>query len=648
MSLQQPRTERRLGAIMFTDVVGFTSMSSRNEVEALGLLGKYRQVFLSVFPKYGGRVVKTLGDGFLVEFASAVDAVDCAVEAQKGMAELNSTLGERKILARIGIHVGDIVVSGEDVLGDAVNVASRVQTVAEPGGICLTRQALDQVRGKVQWAIRAMGWKELKNLPEPVEVFSVGTEAGAEELELGQEAPLDRHRLAILPFANLSPDPNDRYFADGMTEELTSTLSKIGGLSVISRSSAMTYRDKSLPAAQIGRELGVGSILEGSIRKAGNKVRISVQLIDVTTDNYVWSDSFDRDLTDIFEVQGDIARRVAEELKVQMLVRDEEKLDAKATDVPEAYTFYLKGRYYWNERTEDSVRRGTKFFGEAIKLDQEFALAYAGLADCYAVLSDYGWMEPGSAGAQAEKYAMRALELDSSLAEAHASLGLIRVNHHWDFGSAELEFKRAIELNPNYVSAYQWYSVMLTFSKRYDEALKVIEKAMRLDPLSPVLKQSKGVALIADGRYDEAVEVLRKVAKERPELPSVHYWMALASLGRSDFPTALEEVRKEVEADNFDSGSKLDMAYVQSEAGNKKDAEKTLEAVLADKGSYYSPSKLGMVLISLGREKEGLEWLLTGLKERDPALLYLRCLSPYQKNLESQGWKEIERKMGIV
>jgi len=632
---------------MFTDVVGFTSMSSKNEAEALGLLAKYREVFLSVFPKYGGRVVKTLGDGFLVEFASAVDAVDCAVEAQKGMAELNSGLGEQKILARIGIHVGDVVHSGEDVLGDALNVASRVQAVAEPGGICLTRQVVDQVRGKVQWEITPMGMRDLKNLPEPVEVFSVGTEAG-EQAEVGQEAPLDKHRLAILPFANLSPDPNDRYFADGMTEELISSLSKIGGLSVISRASAMNYRDKSLPTAQVGRELGVGSILEGSIRKAGNKVRISAQLIDVETDKYVWSDSYDRDLTDIFEVQGDIARRVAEELRVQMLWRDEEKLEAKATDVPEAYNFYLKGRYYWNERTEDSVRRATKFFGEAIKLDPKFAMAYAGLADCYAVLSDYGWMEPSTAGAQAEKYAMRALELDTSLAEAHASLGLIRVNHHWDFGGAELEFKRAIELNPNYVSAYHWYSIMLTFSKRYGEALKVIDKAMRLDPLSPVLKQSKGVALIACGRYDEAVEVLKSVAEERPELPSVHYWMALASVGRGDFPTALEEVKREVEADNFDPGSKLDMAYVQSEAGNREDASKLVVEVLADKGSYYSPSTFGMVLLSLGQEKEGLDWLLTGLKERDPALLYLRCLQPYQKNLNSQGWKEIERKMGIV
>ena len=259
--------ERRLGAIMFTDVVGYTSMSSRDEATALGLLGRYRAVLNSIFPKHGGRVVKTMGDGFLVEFASAVEAVECAVRVQIEMEKFNSSLAdELKVLVRIGIHVGDVVHADGDVLGDAVNVASRVESLADPGGICVTRQVVDQVEGKVKWPLEPMGTREVRNLPYPVEAFCVGVESLG---PLEKRPPPDSHRIAILPFSNLSPDPNDRYFADGMTEELIATLSKIPNLSVISRASAMRYRDTSLPSKRVGIELGVGQSWRGALGSRG-------------------------------------------------------------------------------------------------------------------------------------------------------------------------------------------------------------------------------------------------------------------------------------------------------------------------------------------------------------------------------------------
>ena len=268
---------------MFTDVVGYTSMSSRDEATALGLLGRYRALLNSVFPKHEGMVVKTMGDGFLVEFASAVEAVDCAVEVLRVFGRFNANLAdEQKVLVRIGIHVGDVVHSDGDVLGDAVNVASRVEPLAEPGGICVTRQVADQVEGKVRWPLAAMGARELRNLPNPIEVYSVGAEPTIPEME--RRPTSDRRRIAILPFSNLSPDPNDRYFADGMTEELISTMSRIPSISVISRYSAMRYRDTSLPMKRVGGELGVGAILEGSVRKAGSRVRIAAQLLEVESD----------------------------------------------------------------------------------------------------------------------------------------------------------------------------------------------------------------------------------------------------------------------------------------------------------------------------------------------------------------------------
>jgi TolB-like protein/Tfp pilus assembly protein PilF len=637
---------RRLGAIMFTDVVGYTSMSSRDEGHTLELLGEYRRLLESVFPRYGGRVVKTMGDGILVEFASAVEAVDCAVEVQGSMEEANSARSaEDRTLVRVGIHVGDIVHSDGDVLGDAVNIASRVEPLARPGGICVTRQVVDQVEGKVKWRMVSMGLRTLKNLPNRVEVFSVGTgvEATGSETNPGG----DSHRVAILPFANLSPDPNDRYFADGMTEELISTVSRIGELSVISRASAMKYRDTSLPLAQVGRELDVGAILEGSVRKAGNRVRIAAQLIEVSTDKYVWSQTYDRDLTDIFGVQGEIAEQVAEGLKVQLLSPQKARLGTKLTESTEAHSLYLKGRFYWNERTEAGTRRALTYFEEALEADPKFAMAYTGIADCYNILSDYGWMAPAKAGELAKANVMKALAIDPSMAEAHATLGLVRINHEWRFGEGEEEFKKALELNPSYVPAFHWHSVMLGFLLRYDDSLKMIGRAAELDPFSLVIRQSTGVSLLNLGRAQEAMKHFERVADENPDLPSVHYWMSHAYLAQAKFTEAVEEAKREVEADHHDPGAELDLAYALSEAGEKGEATQILEGVLAKKNVYFSPCSVGTVMYSLGREREAIEWMEKALEEHDSALLYFRSLITYRKYNASPGWSDIEAKMGF-
>ena len=631
---------------MFTDVVGYTSISSFDESAALELLKSYRRLLMSIFPKYVGRVVKTMGDGFLVEFASAVQAVNCAVELQKEMVGLNSTLpDDRKIMVRVGIHVGDIVHSGEDILGDAVNVASRVEPLAKAGGICVTRQVVDQVKGKVEWRLTSLGMRELRNLPNPVEIFEVGAESVDSKQEV-LPAP-GRGRVAILPFNNLSPDPNDRYFADGITEELISTVSKIGELSVISRSSAMRYRDTTLSMEQVGRELGVGAILEGSVRKAGNKVRIAAQLIEVDSDRYVWSQSYDRDLTDIFAVQGEIAQQVAEGLKIQLLSNERERLETKQTGSPEAYNLYLKGRYYWNERTEGGVKKAIKYFEESLKADPKFARAYTGLADSYLILGNYEWMAPATAGELAKKNAIEAMALDGTLAEAHASLGLVYINHDWDFLEGEKELKRAIELNPSYAQAYQWQSVMFSYLGRFEEAILATKRALELDPYSLVIRQSLGVTLINLGRHAEALERLTELEVENPRLPSVHFWLGLLHLDRSEYSEAIAETKLEVEADDHDEGSKLDLAFAYSEAGEKEEAKRILGEVLARKDVYYSPCSVGTVMLSLGREKEGREWMEKACAERDESLLYFRSIPSYEKLRSFPGWDDIERRMGI-
>jgi class 3 adenylate cyclase/tetratricopeptide (TPR) repeat protein len=639
--------ERRLGAIMFTDVVGFTSISSRDESRALELLGEHRTLLQAIFPKYEGRVVKTMGDGFLVEFASAVEAVNCAVEAQNEVvgSNLKRTTDDR-MMVRIGVHVGDIVHSEGDVLGDAVNVASRVQSLAEPGGICVTRQVFDQVKGKVQWQMVSLGLQELKNLPSPVEVFRIQLQPGSPESARRPE--LDPHRVAILPFANLSPDPNDRYFADGMTEELISTISKVSELSVISRTSAMRYKDTRLSLEQVGRELRTGTILEGSVRKAGERVRITAELLNVETDRYIWSQSYDRDLTDILGVQGEIAEKVAEWLRVKLLLKEKQSLGKKPTTSPEAYTLYLKGRFYWNERSEEGTNKAVRYFEEAARLDPRFAEAYSGLADAYAILADYGWMAPHRAAALGRENALKALAIDDGLAEAHASLGLITVNHFWDFGAGEREFKRAIELKPNYAPAYHWYGVMLHFMKRYEESFRMMERASELDPSSHVVKQGLAVALLGLGRTAEALQQFKRIAVENPEFVAVHYWTAVAHLALKEFPEALREGEKEVELDGGSDDAKLDLAWVKALAGEKEPAERLLNEIIPKTGKHISPVSVALVELGLGHEKKGFEWLEKACEEHDPFLLYFRSIPVFAEYWSDPRWSEIEHRAGLL
>jgi tetratricopeptide (TPR) repeat protein len=369
-------------------------------------------------------------------------------------------------------------------------------------------------------------------------------------------------------------------------------------------------------------------------------------LIEVDTDRYVWSQSYDRDLTDVFQVQGEIAEQVAQGLKVQLLSKDKEKLETKMTESPEAYNLYLKGRYFWNERTEEGVKKAIRYFEEALASDPNFAKAYTGLADCYLILADYGWMVPAEAGEKARLNAIRALDIDGSIAEAHASLGLFHINHGWDFEQGEKELKKAMELNPNYVPAYHWYAVLLNFQLRYEEGIVVIRRALALDPYSLVIRQSVGVTLFGLGRHEEALDMLRRVEEESPGLPSVHYWLAVVNLAQSKYSEAIEQAKMEVSLDNFDPSAQLDLAFAHSEAGDKKEAARILDEVLGMTGVYYSPCSVALTMLSLGRAAEGARWLERAVEEHDSALLYFRSVPIYSKYASSPEGKKLDMLMG--
>ena len=641
-----PRSERRLGAIMFTDLVGYSSMTSLDEAFGLELLDQHRTLLGSVFKRFDGRVVKTMGDGFLVEFGSAVEAVNCAVQAQTETRRFNeSRKQEERMNVRIGIHVGDIVHSNGDILGDAVNVAARLQSLAEPGGICLTRQVVDQIEGKVQHRLSKIGTREIKNIKHPVELYKVDMSKGQSHSE---ESVLDPRRIAILPFTNLSADPNDRYFADGMTEELISTVSRIEELSVISRTSVMRYRDTTTPIGDISKELSAGTLLEGSVRKAGNKVRITTQLIDAKNDRHLWVQSYDRDMTDIFAIQADIAEQVAEALKVKLLSKEKIALQKRPTGNPESYTLYLKGRYLWNERSEDGVKKAIKYFEQAIRLDPTFALAYSGLADCYNILEDRGILAHDEAGPLSKGYAEKAVELDSEIAEAHASLGLALIGE-WDLTGAEKELRQAIALKPNYANAYHWFSNVLGNLGRHQEAFQEEMHALNLDPQSSVMGMGVGIDLLYLERFHDAIAQFERAAEKDPSFAAFHFWKAWAHEALGELDQAVNEARKAKEMLGSQNNPKLNLASISARAGRRDEAVKLLQEVLSDPSrGHISPTFVAMVKFELGEREEAVSWLERAYREHDGILLYFRRFPWLAKFRSDPHWLEIERKMGLA
>jgi len=508
--------ERRLAAVMFTDIVGYTALAQKDEALSMSLLEEHRALVRPFFPRHNGREVKTIGDAFLVEFGSALEAVRCAYDIQQSMHELNGSRPPGgKVQLRIGIHLGDVIHSQGDVYGDAVNVASRIEPLATPGGICISEEVQRQVKNKFEFPMASLGPKELKNVSEPIEVYRMVMpwENEAAPVEL------DKNRVAVLPFASMSPDPNDEYFADGLTEELIDKLCQVKGLEVLARTSVMNYKKKEKNAAQIGRELKAGALLEGSVRKAGNRIRVTAQLINANTEGHLWSSHYDKDLDDIFAVQSDIAEKVAGELQVRLVQEEKRSLEKRPTESTEAYTYYLQGRELLRERAEPSLRQAVTIFEKATNLDPTFAKAITGIAECYWALVNDGYESYEKFVPKAELLVTKALQLDPELAEAHAILGYIGFLEDNVRQGIE-EAKKAISLNPSLADAYWVLSNVAFLKQDKEEGMKALETCYRLDPIRPQYIEWLGDYYFYLGREDEALQHWEKTAQFAPAATS--------------------------------------------------------------------------------------------------------------------------------
>jgi adenylate cyclase len=536
------RIQRRLAAILAADVVGYSRLMAADEAGTLVELSALRRELIDPkIAEHGGRTVKLMGDGALVEFASVVDALECAVAIQLTVGKRNAPKPEdRRIVFRIGINVGDIIIEGDDIYGDGVNVAARLESLAEPGGICISSSVREQVLNKVPISFSDLGEQTVKNIERPIRVYYVlleGTSSATPpEVAVSQPAQAQRPSIAVLPFANMSGDPEQEYFADGISEDIITALSKISGLFVIARNSSFTFKGKSVHIGEVGKKLGVRFILEGSVRKAGNRVRITAQLVDVGSGGHIWAERFDRELTDVFAVQDEVTKEIVAALALNLTIGEQQQLAGEHTSSPEAYDCFLRGRELWHLQTKETNAEARVAFQRAIELDPNFAPAYALLAIAH--MRDYlnQWTaSPSLSLEEGYKVAQEAVARNDSDPYAHWALGSLYLwlRRH---DEAERELKRAISLNPSFSLGYTILGLTLHYSGRSENALDCFERAIALDPYTDVYLHFQSQAYFQLGRYEKAVEVLKRRLTRHPDTDISRVLLAASfgHLGRSE------------------------------------------------------------------------------------------------------------------
>ena len=547
--------ERRLAAILVADVVGYSRLMGADEEGTLVRLKAHRdEVSDPAITKHKGRIVKLMGDGMLAEFASVVDAVRCVVDIQEAMSKRNTDLPqERCIQLRIGINLGDIIVEGEDIYGDDVNVAARMEGLAEPGGICMSRTVVNHVKGKVDLDFEDMGEQQVKNISEPIRVYRVVSDTLAVQTVRSPSTVLplpDKPSIAVLPFDNMSGDPEQEYFSDGITEDIITALSKFRWFFVIARNSSFTYKGKSVDVKQVARELGVRYVLEGSVRKAGSRVRISAQLIDAQTGNHVWAERYDRELAGIFELQDEMTATIVGAIEPELGSAERERAKRKPPENLDAWDQYQRGLWHFWRYTREDANDAERFFQNAIDLDRGFGPAYAGVACLLNFHVLYGWTNmPDQTLDRALRAGQLAVSSDDKDPFAHFALGRVQTLQG-DFETAIAELEKAIDLNPNLALAYYGLGFALTWSGRAREALPQFHKAIRQSPHDPALwsfETMAGFAHIHLGEYVEAVEWLRKAARH----PNSLFWpklnLAVAFVEQEEWDKARAAMDAELE-----------------------------------------------------------------------------------------------------
>src|SRR2546421_4247894 len=584
--------ERRLTAILAADVVGYSRLMGANESGTLAALDQLRSDLVNPkISEHQGRIVKLTGDGMLVEFPSVVNAVACAAEMQRGICKRNAGVPkDHRIEFRIGVNVGDVIVQGEDIFGDGVNVAARLESIATPGGITISGPVRDHLGNRLDLAFEDMGEQTLKNIERPIHVYRVclDTPAAPGKDKKAAHHEQEKPAIAVLPFNNMSGDPEQEYFSDGITEDIITDLSKVSGLLVIARNTVFTYKGKPVKVQQVAQELGVPFILEGSVRKAGARVRVTAQLISSDNGAHVWADRYDRELTDIFAIQDEITHAIVEQLKVKLLPQEKKDIGKAPTANVEAYTYYLRGREFLHRHSKSYYQLARRMFAKAVELDPLYARAYAGIADCDSFLFLHYHLEAGIDSILATS--AKALALDDKLAEAHASRGLaLSLGQRHE--EAMAEFEEAIALDPNSFEAHYFYARARVTQGKFERAATLFERAAENKPddyqslcLLIATYRSLGRHTDSQNAARRGIERAERELSIHPENARPAYLgaAALATLGETD--RAREWAARALAIDPDDVLTQYNVACVYSVLGDVEQALDLLERLLPHAG----------------------------------------------------------------
>ena len=571
------RVERRLAAILAADVAGYSRLMGQDEAGTLSRLRAHRRELIDPrIAEHKGRIVKTTGDGILIEFPSVVGAVTCAVAVQEGMAERNAAIAvEQRIEFRVGINLGDVIVEDGDIHGDGVNVAARLEALAEPGSICLSAVVHDQVRDKLDLAFDDLGDQALKNIARPMRVYRVrtGTQVPASlglRTAVMQSSALalpDKPSVAVLPFANMTSDPEQEFLADGIAEDVITALSRYPSLFVIARNSSFTYRGRTVDVKQVGAELGVRYVLEGSLRKSGNRVRVSAQLVEAETGKHVWAERYDRDLADIFAVQDEIAEAVTIAIAPAIAEAERQRAMRKSPGSLDAWAAYQRGLWHLSKTSAEDNALAETFFQRTIDLDANFGGGYCGLA---AVLHQgarlFRTRELREAQDSAERLARQAVALDAGDAESRARLALLLMQRG-DHEGARAEAQRALAISPNFARAHGVLGATLIFAGWPEEGLASIANSIRLDPRDAELMTIRWIwisqAHYFTRDYAAALDAAEQAVRTSPDYPTSYRWVAaaLGQLGRTE--EAKDALAKAIAAPAFDLHVRRRMPWIQ-------------------------------------------------------------------------------------
>ncbi len=677
--------QRKLAAIMFADMTGYTAMMQEDEARANLLRSHQRKTLETLIPAYNGIIIQFFGDGTLSMFDSAADAVRCGIAIQ---VELQK---EPKVKLRIGIHCGDVVYNSEGIFGDCVNLASRIESLSVPGAVLFSEKVLDEIKNQRDIQTKQIGKFHLKNVKRPIEVYAAANDgivvpllseiSGKTEPSRSYFFPLLKKKsarlitltlvaiillvtavliyrqtgndntsidsVAVLPLENLSGNPEQEYFVSGMHETLITELSKISALKVISRTSTIQYKDTKKPLRQIAKELGVKALIEGSVIREGNTVRIIVQLIDGTTDEHIWSKDFDRELQNILVLYSEVAQKIAHEVKIKLTPQDQERLVSSPIVNARSYEFYLTGRHYWNQRTIQDYKLAVESYKKAIEQDSTNAQAYSALADCYLLLGEQGGMSQREARRLSNEAIQKALSLNNKLAEAFSSLGIWKLSYEWNWSESEKAFKRAIELNPGYAITYQWYGRTLGFIGRFDEAIKLLEKAKELDPLSPIIPAYTGQVYIYAKQYKKAEDQLQQVLKVHPNHPLILHNIGELYMAQGRYAEAIAPLKQSAEM-SVSVHYQAMLGYAYARAGRKEEAEEILNNLLgnADAG-LISGFNLGAVYMALGNKKEAMHQLEKSYEQHDVWLKELKAWPWFDSLRNEPRYKNLMKRMNF-